>query len=42
MSRGLSLPNPCLDMPMFVIPPEWYAGLMALSNSCRRAVHMLR
>ena len=34
--------NPLLTTPVFVIPPEWYAGLMALSNSWQRAVRIMR
>ena len=42
MAGGLSFPNPRLAMHVFIIPPEWYAGSMALLNSCRRVVRMLR
>ena len=42
MAGGLSLPNPCLAMPVFVIPPEWYTGSMYLLDSCWRAARMLR
>ena len=32
MTGGLLLPNPCLAMPVFVSPPEFYYGSMARSN----------
>ena len=42
MAGGSSFTNLCLAMPMFIIPPEWYAGYMDLLNTCWRAVSILQ
>ena len=42
MAGGSSLPNPYLSMPVLVITPLWYAGLMDFSNISLRAVCILR
>ena len=42
MAGGLSFPSPLFAMTVFVVPPEWYAGLVDILNNFLRAVCMLR